>query len=324
MNQNCEMVQDLLPLYLDEVCSDASRDFVGKHLENCPECNAVFMQMCGLNMIERLTEEREGVISHQARATRSKSFKAGMILAAIFLLPIFICLIVNLAVSHTLSWFFFVPVSIMPVAAVTLIPLMVRENRFFMTTSVCVGSVLLLLAVCAGLTGGGWFGIAASALLLGTAVFFLPFLVRRSPLRERLGNHKLLFVLGVDTLLFYLMFFCIAISIGASKHWWNVVLSISLPIWAFIWGIFLVVRSVRGSGWMKAAFLVAYLGGFSIVVVNLIRHLLNVEIMMPQFVLTLSGGKEIRGDLSLLFAVGCVVIGVFLLVPAFMKSRKGK
>ena len=32
MNNNCEIMKDLLPLYLDEVCSPATKEIVAEHL----------------------------------------------------------------------------------------------------------------------------------------------------------------------------------------------------------------------------------------------------------------------------------------------------
>lgn len=41
MKLPCEMVQDLLPLYHDNVCSEVSRTLVGEHLKNCEDCTRV-------------------------------------------------------------------------------------------------------------------------------------------------------------------------------------------------------------------------------------------------------------------------------------------
>lgn len=35
---NCNVIKDLLPLYIDECCSEDSRTLISGHLENCPEC----------------------------------------------------------------------------------------------------------------------------------------------------------------------------------------------------------------------------------------------------------------------------------------------
>ena len=38
MKLRCEVVQDLLPLYLDKTCSGESAQAVGEHLDECPAC----------------------------------------------------------------------------------------------------------------------------------------------------------------------------------------------------------------------------------------------------------------------------------------------
>lgn len=38
MVHSCDVVQDLLPLYIDDVCSGASANVIRAHLEECPKC----------------------------------------------------------------------------------------------------------------------------------------------------------------------------------------------------------------------------------------------------------------------------------------------
>ena len=45
MNKNCEIVQDLLPLYIDDVCSETSREMIREHLSGCPDCTKLLKQM---------------------------------------------------------------------------------------------------------------------------------------------------------------------------------------------------------------------------------------------------------------------------------------
>lgn len=41
----CDVIQDLLPLYCDEVCSQDSRELVREHLEDCQECRSLLQKM---------------------------------------------------------------------------------------------------------------------------------------------------------------------------------------------------------------------------------------------------------------------------------------
>ena len=45
MYEPCALIQDLLPLYRDGVCSDESRKAVEAHLKGCPACQAALAAM---------------------------------------------------------------------------------------------------------------------------------------------------------------------------------------------------------------------------------------------------------------------------------------
>jgi predicted anti-sigma-YlaC factor YlaD len=45
MKMSCEIIKDLLPLYLDGVCSDDSRTAVEEHLAVCEHCRAELQAM---------------------------------------------------------------------------------------------------------------------------------------------------------------------------------------------------------------------------------------------------------------------------------------
>lgn len=42
---NCEIVRDLLPLYIDEACSEGSRTMVERHLKSCKACSEEYRIM---------------------------------------------------------------------------------------------------------------------------------------------------------------------------------------------------------------------------------------------------------------------------------------
>lgn len=45
MSMNCNIIRDLMPLYLDETLSNESRTAVEEHIEECPECRKMLEQM---------------------------------------------------------------------------------------------------------------------------------------------------------------------------------------------------------------------------------------------------------------------------------------
>lgn len=64
MNNECEIVRDLLPSYIDKLCSKSSENFVSTHLEHCTECKSFYNQMLlELNMKDEIEiMERQQVI----------------------------------------------------------------------------------------------------------------------------------------------------------------------------------------------------------------------------------------------------------------------
>ena len=56
----CKIICDLLPMYIDEVCSDETKEVVEEHLETCSECRREYEQMkaeISLNEAEDLDEK---------------------------------------------------------------------------------------------------------------------------------------------------------------------------------------------------------------------------------------------------------------------------
>jgi len=203
MNKECEIVRDILPLYVDDACSAASREIIDEHLKTCPGCAAYLDEIRASEAESDLRDEKALVIQHQARRFKRRSAAVGSTISLLFMAPILICLIVNLSLGRTLDWFFVVAAGMLVAASVILVPIMVPQSKLFWTLCAFTVSLVILLAVCALYTHGDWFFVASSASLFGLSVAFLPFAIRAKPLRPWLeGHNKVLLVVVVDFILF--------------------------------------------------------------------------------------------------------------------------
>ncbi|CAC9928828.1 hypothetical protein PEPCOX59622_00444 [Aedoeadaptatus coxii] len=45
MKISCKIIEDLLPLYIDEVCSEESKKLIEEHLSECSQCNEKLNRM---------------------------------------------------------------------------------------------------------------------------------------------------------------------------------------------------------------------------------------------------------------------------------------
>ena len=206
MDKHCEVIRDLLPLYADDVCSERSREIIEEHLRECPDCSALLEQMKKSEIEDDLREEKEQVIEHQAKQFRRRSATVGSTVSGLFMIPIVICLIVNLSTGHVLDWFYVVLAGLAVCASLVIVPLNVARDKLFWTFCAFTVTLLVLLAVCNFYTHGNWFFLAASAVLFGFSVLFLPFLMKARPVQEMLGSFsRPVAVLSVDLILFATM-----------------------------------------------------------------------------------------------------------------------
>lgn len=100
MSKQCDIVRDILPLYVDGACSEASAEMVKEHLNACADCNAIYQKLLSHTNEDVLHEESESVIMrHEAKEKqrgRKKITIAVLVsialctiaITALFLLPI--------------------------------------------------------------------------------------------------------------------------------------------------------------------------------------------------------------------------------------------
>ena len=183
------------------------------------------------------------MIEYQAKRFKRRSTTVGSVVSGLFMVPILICLIVNLSVGSSLDWFYMVLGGLAIVASWTLVPLMVPRNKLFWSFCAFVLSILFTLAVCCFYTHGNWFFLAASAVLFGFALIGLPFAVRAEPVRAFIGNYNRWILIGaVDLILFANMMNMITLY---TKSFFSTVF-MALLCAAGAWLLFSTIKDKRG------------------------------------------------------------------------------
>lgn len=76
--EKCDVIQDLLPLYIDNVVSDGSRELVDEHLKDCPACREIMAKMKDDTESTRFNTDTDdveiGVLKRIKRKMRRKNF----------------------------------------------------------------------------------------------------------------------------------------------------------------------------------------------------------------------------------------------------------
>lgn len=94
MDKQCEIVQDLLPLYVDGACSESSVAMVKEHLESCPECKTLYEKLCSDTGEGTLKAEMVGVVAKREKKVKKKRLLT--IAVSVVLTIILIFTVINL------------------------------------------------------------------------------------------------------------------------------------------------------------------------------------------------------------------------------------
>lgn len=243
MKTDCEVIRDLLPLYVDEICSDKSREMVDEHLEECPECGEMLKKLKETEIESDLQSEKQDVLSYGVRKFRKLSAKVGSTVSGLFMIPILVGLVLNLVAGSGMGWFLIVLASMVVAASVIIVPIMVPESKLFWTLCAFTASLMLLLGVICLVSRGNWFWIASSSVLFGFSACFLPFAIKAKPLQKWVGNrNKVLIVLGTDVVLFLNMLNTIRLHGDGGAGFWATVIAVALATLAVTY----VVRNREG------------------------------------------------------------------------------
>lgn len=99
MKWSCDIIRDLIPLYIDGVCSEESKKIIEEHLEECEECRAYLSSMNEENkIIEHLHEEKESQKISSFKAVKKRINRKQIISGIIAILIVILLSITTIAV----------------------------------------------------------------------------------------------------------------------------------------------------------------------------------------------------------------------------------
>ena len=84
---SCDVIQDLLALYHDEVCSEESRRVVEEHLAECESCSAVAKQLENTELESNIAEQTENIV-RKHRKKENKKLRIVLIVASSVILAV--------------------------------------------------------------------------------------------------------------------------------------------------------------------------------------------------------------------------------------------
>ena len=326
MNMKCDIIMDLLPLYHDGVCNNASRQLVEEHLAQCAACSAMLEKIRNNTLDNRIIAERGDVVGHHTKAVKRKSFITGISIASVLAVPVLVSLIVNLATGHALDWFFIVLTSLMVLASVTVVPLVFEKNKGLWTLGSFNASLFLLLITISIFTGwGNWVFVAISSISLGMSIMFAPYVIGHLPLTGFAARHKGLLAMSLNTLLLFAVIVISGLHAQAGAEYWRLAFLITPVCLTFPWSLFLIIRYLNANALVKTGLCLISGGLFF----SMIGEVVNF-IVTGNWVNRFAGGANLfvwnLGTLNanitlLIILVGCVGGGILTAIGLMRKKK---
>lgn len=324
---NCELIQDLLPLYQDNACSNTSRSVVEEHIAGCNNCKAMLTRLQNTSVDDYLISEKNNVLERHSKKEMKRTAAIGIFTASILMIPVIVCLICNLAIGHGLDWFFIVLTSLLVFASITVIPMVIRQNTILWTMTAFTVSLLLLLMTCCLYTGGDWFFIVSIPTLFGLSLLFMPYIICHIPLPKFLRNKKALLTMLWDTVWLYILILECGIYTSYAPYW-----DIALPITTFSliipWLIFLCIRYLRVHPVTKAGICTLICGIFTTFTNDFVQYVLHgsfhIRISDANFLKWDAGYEVVDANITLTIFIVSLVIGIILIAAGTTLSRSKK
>lgn len=91
---NCSLIKDLLPLYIDDLCSNESTEIIKNHLEVCEECNKEYAQLKKEPVLEKINDNSSELIKGVGNMIKKDKKKAVLKTLAIVLAIVIVISIV--------------------------------------------------------------------------------------------------------------------------------------------------------------------------------------------------------------------------------------
>lgn len=322
--QECEIVQDLLPLYYDDVCSPSSKKFIQHHLEDCESCRKLYEELKNDSVDRIMAKETQGVLERHARKERTAAYKAGLIISVLLLIPVFITLLVSMATGDGLGVFSVVTASMMLIAAFTVVPLMTSQKKLAKSILAGVIALLLIIFFVDRMNGGGQFLLLAIPTIFGLSLPLFPFMIREISLPPVLSDKKALITMIWDTAWLFLTIFIVCNQSGDLEGMRDGSI-VAVIMMAGVWLIFLTARYLPVNRWIKSGIIVMITGiwmAFSNDVFLLLAEQKRQLTILSADFTDWTSSASINGNVYLIALVVGIVSGIILLSVGLLKNKK--
>lgn len=323
---SCEIVQDLLPLYYDGVCSESAKELVESHLISCGRCRKIYEELKENGIEASVHKEAEGVLKRHAKKERTAAFTVGSIIAGLLLIPVVVTFFTCVLYGNGAGTFLIVIASLLLAAALTVVPLLSKKNKLVRTSILSFAALLLVLLFVDMAGGGGSFALWAVPTIFGVSAVMLPILIRKAGLPAALSDKKGLIVMAWDTVWLFLTIIVVNMHYQTIQAMYEGC-TVAAIMAAWVWGGFFIARYLQANRWIKGG-IITIISALACVLSNDIWIMVaqgrfELTVLKADFSVWTTNEAINANAYAITLAVGAAAAAVMIIIGIIRKRKNG-
>lgn len=324
-SDSCAIVQDLLPLYIDNVCSNESRKIVEEHLHTCDKCNRMFEEMTADREASILKEEKDSVLKHHKRLERSRAWKIGIIIAGILVAVVLLAAVTTAMGGGSILTVLVIASSMLLIGGIIAVPFIARKGRAAKAILTSMIGLLLIIFFVDRISGGGHFLLYSIPTVFGLSLFLVPVVLSSMELPPALSDKKGLISMMWDTLFAFLT----VIVVCSYDNWSGLrpgLFGIGYGLVA-VWAIFLTARYLPVNRLIKTGLIFLLTGIFTAFANNVIQTAVPGQFTgfwFKDIDFTHPDTASVNANFSLIVLIAGCAVGAVLIIAGIISNRKRK
>lgn len=325
IHPSCAVVQDLLPLYIDNVCSDESRKIVEEHLRTCDKCSRMFKEMTADREVGILKEKKDSVLKHHEQRERSRAWKIGMIIAGILVAVVLLTTLITAMSGGNILTVLVIASSMLLIGGMIAVPFIAQKGRVAKAILTSMIGLLFIIFFVDQISGGGHFLLYSIPTVWGLSLFLVPVVLSSMELPLALTDKKGLISMVWDTVFAFLT----VIVISSYDNWNGLrpgLFGIGYCL-AAAWAIFLTARYLPVNRLIKTGLIFLLTGIFTAFANNVIETAVTGQFTgfwFKDIGFTHPDPTSVNADFSLIVLITGCAVGTIFIIAGIISDRKRK
>ena len=232
------------------------------------------------------------------------------------------CFVVNLSVTHTLSWFWIVLAAVAAAFSLTTLPLLRVRPKGWIALGAFIISIAALLTIVWLESGrGSWLPVPIVAVLFAAVMIFGPIWLAGASLPSSVSQHRTVIALGLDTVALAVL---LLVATRDPAVWVTRALPFAAIALVIPWGAALAIRYLPLPGLFRASIVLAFVSIYGCVLLQPAIAWVDHDTEARPVDFSQWHDIYIGGNVSILVLIGSLLVAAILAIVALTSATVAK